>query len=454
VGATGVVIQQGNSAVTNFLFDNKVTWSPGSTFVFRDYTGGPAVSGRNYAMNVVFDSSGSAVNVGSINGTGTWTIQGDFTIGENVNFQFGTFTGTLDYQKSVIVGGTLGTTANAARSFTINSDRELLMQNAGTLNIASDQTVTISGSVRSTASAAQTSTIAGGSLSLGGGNRTFDVTAGTGNALLEIASVIADGGQTPGGLTKTGAGTLRLTSINTFTGPTSIEAGTLQFGAEASLASTLIIVKSQAFLDAKAKANETLQLNGGQTLQSGGTIDGNLVVANGATLAPGNSTGTTTTTGTTTLGPGGRFQFEINNPTLTGTAGSTTSGWDLLVTGALTITATVENPHVIDIVSLTAGQEPGELNGFNPAEPYEWRFVTASQETQNFNASVFSINTTNFFPNDWAAPGRGFSVGLATGDNTSLAIFYTPEPEAWLLAGLGLTATGWMARRRKATRNA
>jgi len=448
VGANGVVIQQGNSAVTNFLFDNKVTWSPGSTFVFRDYTGGPAVSGRNYAMNVVFDSSGSPVNVGSIAGSGTWTIQGDFTIGENVNFQFGNFIGTLDYEKSVIVGGTLGTTANAARSFTINSGRELLMQNAGTLNIASDQTVTISGSVRSTASAAQTSTISGGTLSLGNGNRTFDVAAGTGNAGLSISSVI-----TNGSLTKTGAGTLQLTSINTFTGPTTIDAGRLEFGADASLASAAILVNSQAVLDVRAKAAEGLSLASGQTLKGTGTIDGNLMVANGGVLAPGASVGTITQSGTTAFGPNGSFQFEINNATGTAGGGETFSGWDLLETGALVINATEANKFTINIVSLTTGdpqdQVPGATSNFNPAQPYEWRFVTASEEITTFNASVFSINTTHFLPSDWVAPGRGFSVGPATGSTTALAIYYTPEPDAWLLAGLGLAAAGWAGRRRK-----
>jgi len=452
VGAAGVVIQQGNSAVTNFLFDNKVTWSQGSTFVFRDYTGGPAVSNRNYAMNVVFDSSGSPVNVGSITGSGTWTIQGDLAIGENVNFTFGSFTGALDYQKNVIVGGTLGTTANAARSFTINSGRELRLENAGALNIAAGQTVTISGSVRSTASAAQIARISGGTLSLGGGTRTFDIAAGTGDALLEIGSVIADG-PAAGGLTKTGAGTLRLTSINTFTGPTSIEAGRLEFGPDAALASALIIVKSQAFLDARSLAEETLELNDGQTLQSGGTVEGNLVVGTGAVLAPGASTGTSVTTGTTTFGPGGGFQFEINDAL--GAAGSTTNGWDLLITGALEITATVDNPFEIDIVSMTTGvsQERGDVSNFTGGSPYEWRFVTASEEIQNFNASVFLINTTNFLPADWFGPGRGFSVGLGNyggGINNALVIYYTPEPTTWMLAVMGLASGGWLTRRRTA----
>ena len=455
VGATGTVIQQGNaSGVANFATDSDVTWTAGSTFIYRDYTNSPSVANQTYKMNLVFDGSGGSVAVGAISGATPWTVQGNLTIGENVGFNFGSFSGALDFQRNVIVGGTLGAT-NAARSFTINSGRELLLQNAGALAIASDQTVTISGSVRSTATAAQTARISGGTLSLGGGTRTFDVAAGTGNAILEIASVIADGGTTAGGLTKTGAGTLRLTNLSTFTGPTSIEAGTLQFGADASLASTLIIVKSQAFLDARAKADEALQLTDGQTLQSGGTIQGDLVVGTGAVLAPGASTGQTTTTGNATFGPGGSFQFEINDAT--GSAGSTTNGWDLLVTDSLTITATVQNPYEIDIVSLTAGdpQLAGEIVNFNKNAEYEWRFVTASQEIQNFNASLFTFRTNNFQNEFWSDARRGFSVRLASygvGVNNALVVSYTPEPEAWMLAGLGLAAGGWMVRRRKASR--
>jgi autotransporter-associated beta strand protein len=251
-----------------------------------------------------------------------------------------------------------------------------------------------------------------------------------------------------GTLVKSGTGILALTGSNAFTGTTRIDAGTLEFGAGASLASAVILVNSQAVLDVKAKT-EGFELGSGQTLKGTGRIEGDLVVANGGTIAPGASTGTTTQSGTFTFGGGGTFQFEINDAK--GTAGSTTNGWDLLVTDAVAFTATAENRFVIDIVSLTTGdpQVSGPVSNFNPAQPYEWRFVTASEEIANFNASVFSINTTLFQPNDWFLPGRGFSVGLASTGGPGLAIYYTPEPDAWLLAGLGLAAAGWAGRRRK-----
>jgi len=256
VGATGVVIQQGNGSLTNLLFSGTApSWAPGSTLIFRDFTLTPSVSNRTYGMNLVYESSGTTMNVGAISGAGAWTVQGDLTIGENVNFDYGSYSGNLTYSGDVIVGGVLGATTGA-RSFTIGSGKQLRLENAGTLNIAAGQTVTISGSVRTTATAGQNATIAGGSLSLGGGTRIVEVAAGTGSAGLTISSVVTDGS-----LTKTGAGVLRLTGSNTYEGETDVTAGGLVIDGTVA---GLVAVAEDAFI-------------GGA-----GTIGGNLAFASGA----------------------------------------------------------------------------------------------------------------------------------------------------------------------------
>ena len=167
VGATGTVIQEGNASVTNFLFSGAGTrtWEEGSTFIFRDFTLTPSVSNRTYEMNLVFESTGGTMNVGAISGGGAWTVQGDLTIGENVNFNFGTHSGALAFERDVIVGGTFGA-VNGVRSFTLNAGRELLLQNTGTVNIADGHTISVEGSIRTTATSDQEATISGGQISL------------------------------------------------------------------------------------------------------------------------------------------------------------------------------------------------------------------------------------------------------------------------------------------------
>ncbi|HLW92748.1 MAG TPA: autotransporter-associated beta strand repeat-containing protein, partial [Roseiarcus sp.] len=65
-------------------------------------------------------------------------------------------------------------------------------------------------------------------ISLGTGGGEFLVDAG---ATLTLSGVISSTGGSPGGLTKAGAGVLTLTGANSYTGGTTISAGTLQLGA-------------------------------------------------------------------------------------------------------------------------------------------------------------------------------------------------------------------------------
>lgn len=282
IGPTGTVIQQGNGSPTNFLFSGNTTWEEGSTFIFRDFTITPAVSSRTYAMNLVFDSSGSEINVGAISGGNPWTVQGDFTIGENVNFNYGTYGGNLDYQQSVIVAGTLGAT-NGARSFTINNGRELRLENSGNLNIAAGQTVTIEGEITHTATANQTAVISGGTLALGGGTRTVSVDAGTGNAALQIDSVIDNGG-----LNITGNGLLILTADNTFTGGINVDSGGLMIEGEHS-GSGLVSVADGARIGGGGSIAGSLTLQEGASLvfNPGKTlhVDGTLTLDNAFSIA-------------------------------------------------------------------------------------------------------------------------------------------------------------------------
>jgi len=121
----------------------------------------------------------------------------------------------------------------------------------------------------------------GGSISLGSGTLTSDDGATT-----VLASVITG----TGGLTKTGAGALNLTAINTYTGPTLVTGGRLAVN---------------------GSITSDVTVGAGGTLGGAGTIVGS--VTNSGLLAPGNSIGTLTVNGTLVMSAGSTYQVEANS---------------------------------------------------------------------------------------------------------------------------------------------
>ena len=98
----------------------------------------------------------------------------------------------------------------------------------------------------------------GGAVTLGSGRLTVDQATTT-----SFAGTIAG----PGGLTKTGPGTLILTGASTYTGGTEIDAGTLQLGAGGSLASTGVLLMTGGTFDLNGNDQTLAGLSG-----SGGAI--------------------------------------------------------------------------------------------------------------------------------------------------------------------------------------
>jgi len=93
-----------------------------------------------------------------------------------------------------------------------------------------------------------------------------------------------------GGLTKNGLGTLSLDGTNTYVGPTTINGGRL---------------------DVNGSITSDTTANTGTTLGGNGTITGDVFIADGATMAPGNSIGLTNIVGNYTQASGSIFELEI-----------------------------------------------------------------------------------------------------------------------------------------------
>jgi len=289
-------------------------------------------------------------------------------------------------------------------------------------------------------------------------------TIDTGTFAITVSAPLLAGGT--GGITKVGAGMLKLTGASTFTGRTVIAGGTLALGPVASLASSFIKAGDTPLGGGTFDVTDFtggLVLASGQTLGGHGTVLGNVVVANGAIVSPGGSIGTLDVAGTQTWGPAGRYLFEITN------ASSTPGvGWDMLTVDALAITATtgLNQQFIVDVQTLTNAADnaagPMVSGIWNPDYDYRWRFLVADTTTfnaTNFDPAWFTVNSSSsIFKNDVngafsVARGGIGGLGGATSAN-ELYVVYTaaPEPGALTLAAIGVAAAAWVRRRRRMAR--
>jgi hypothetical protein len=201
-----------------------------------------------------------------------------------------------------------------------------------------------------------------------------------------------------------------------------------------------------------AAGGGTVTANANGTLGGTGTI--NRAVTINGTVAPGDGgTGTGTGTGTLTVGntawnTNGTYRFEINNAT--GTAGSSSSGWDLL-TGVssgttLTVNATNTNKFTVRLVSLDAAQTPGNAQNFVNTDSYTWKIAQFDGGISGFALDKFTLDTTEFSN---SLGGGAFSLSA---DTNAIYVVFTPIPEPTAVFGIAAAGLGLvrLVRRRRA----
>jgi autotransporter-associated beta strand protein len=235
------------------------------------YTGNTAIaSGSTLALS----GQGSIANSAQVIDNGIFDISGA-AAGASIS--------TLSGTGSVALGGNTLTLTDASGEF------DGSIHGTGGLSIVSSESFTLSGSntytggtslMQGTLALASNLALGTGALSMSDGTTLALVTNGlevgntiaiSGNGAVDVASglsatlsgMISDGTQ-PGSLIKTGAGTLILAGANTYSGTTTISAGTLQVGHGGSTGSI-----SNTVVD-----NGSLVFDRSDDLTYGGTISG------------------------------------------------------------------------------------------------------------------------------------------------------------------------------------
>ncbi len=453
------------------------TISAGTLQIGDDGTSGSVLGNITNMGALAFNRSDSVAYTGAISGSGTLTKLGagmlTFTHAHTYSGPTTVSAGTLRLQNSIYSQGTIAGVVTVGSGGTLdlraqdifgnhtdNSNVRVtieaggLVTNGNFFNTFADLTLNggelragggegeiwpafqLKGTVSTGGSSASSITTTGASnsrIQIGnnnaGGFTTFDVAdaTGSGAADLTISAVLQNGRDSEAsfvasGLMKTGEGTLRLTGTNTYTGATTIEAGTL-------------------VVDGSIADSSLTTIGASGKLAGSGTV-GAVAILDGGTISPGNSPGILNT-GSETWNGGGSYVWELNSAT--GDAGT---NWDLLnITGTLALDGLdAGNPFTIIVTSLDAADHAGVAENFDPAQSYTWTLVTASSGITGFGVGNFAIDTSGF-----ANAPNSTRFSLST-DGNHLVLSYSavPEPGAYGVAlGIGLALLAIAGRRRK-----
>jgi len=386
------------------------------------YTGGTTISGGTLQIGdggSTGSLAGSVVNNSAlvVNRTGTLEMTGGIS-------GTGTFTKTGSANLTISADNTCsGTTTLSGGTVTLNSSAPF---GTGTL-VLDGAELSSSGTARTLANAV---TLFGDSTISGSQPVTFSgtVTLARNRDLTISNTVTLSGsiGETGGGrgLNKYGAGELRITGANTYSGGTYIGAGTVRINntTGSAFGTGAVTVAAGATLAGNGSFTGALQLNG--------------------IYSPGNSPGTASP-GATNWAGGGGYVWELNNASDAPGAKGVTYDW-MNIGGQLSIDSTSGSKFTIYVTTLTAGNAAGVTPGFTYGTTYHW-VIASGTSIANFSADKFTIDTSAFF-NDSANLG-GFTIAQS-GNDIVLNLTYVPEPGQWG-AILGATLLASTLRRRR-----
>jgi autotransporter-associated beta strand protein len=347
---------------------------------------------------------------------------------------------------------TIGGANNLTISSVVQGAGSLVKQGAGNLTLAGPSANTFSGGVTlssGTITAAKSGAfgtgaliVSGGTLNLGGFGQTVSslslsggTITGTGSLVSSAAYQLQSGtlNMSLGGgvsLTKSTPGTVTVSSANSYSGGTFINAGTLAV--------------NNALGSGTGPGN--VSINSGGTLAGTGSIGGMVTNRSGGTISAGWNIGQLNTGTQFWLG-GSTNRWEIRDAS--STAGV---GWDLLnISGSLNILAQSSNKTALDVVSFTLGGTSGGAANFDASQSYLWKIAQTTGGI-NFPAGENATTVFELMTGGFANPLNGGRFDLATSNGgRDLNLAYTPAiavPEPHMLAFITLATCAYIYGRR------
>lgn len=403
----------------------------------------------------------------TVTGAGSeWRLAGKLNVGYEA-------TGILHVENGGLVSsahgylgyysGSSGTVdvSGTGSQWTLSGDLYVGVSGSGSLSISADGSVTASGLFDQSVDGAtivdggtlsfshfQSATASLGTISLSDPAGGSALTVGADDGVTStFAGVIQDYSSGPGSIVKTGSNTVILSGNNTYTGGTTIEAGTLSVAGGDNLGTgTITFDGGTLALTSASSFDQPVSVGaGGGTLASGGvvtlsgdvTVDGPFAAANGlslsgtvngsgaftgavtvdGTLSPGHSPGTMSFENLT-LGDGSTLQIELG-----GTGQGV--GYDFV-----NVSGTAMLGGTLDVVW---------YDGFTASVGDTFNFLTGGSGV----TGSFGVTT---FPDLDAGLEWQFTQGTNTLSLT--AVSAVPEPATWsALAGLGMLGVALWRRR-------
>ncbi|MGB8853589.1 MAG: autotransporter-associated beta strand repeat-containing protein [Pirellulales bacterium] len=454
-GGGGYVIDSSGSGP--LVFTNGIAITGGTTTITGQKTWtlqGSYVGSANEIRGLISGSGAAAITK---SGAGTWKLSGTNTYAGITTISAGVLEVTTLANGGVASG--IGQTSNAATNLVFNAPSATLRY-SGTADVTTNRGFTLSSGAGGGATIESSgvgtlsfdNTVA---IAYGTTNQTRLLTLGGANSGANtFAKVLANNGTGTTSFTKAGAGTWILDAVNTYSGTTNVSAGRLQIGPNGSINnSSAISVSAGAAFDynaATALAIAPSLLGSGSanraTLGGNGTINAAVTLNNlGDTLSPGNSPGIMPF-GTSQTWNSFTYVWETNN--FVGTSAGTDFD-QIVITGSLNLTGGL-GAYLLDITSLTAGNAPGSVGGFDDITR-TWTILTTTGGITGFDAANWTLSTANFT----SSPATTGAWSLSQdGSNLVLSYVTVPEPAAIALAGIGVTAAAFSAARRRRRRSA
>jgi autotransporter-associated beta strand protein len=351
------ILQIGNGGTTGSIVGN-ATMANATTLIFNRSDAISFSGTLSGAGSLRKDGAGTLTLSSSNLYAGTTTVSAGVLRLDNANALPGGIGATGGSSALTINGGVIGLgNGNFSRGLGTTASTVQITGGGGFAAYGADRTVNLGGSSgTATWGSGSFITTAGGTfvlgaadatnmvtfqnpIALGASDRTVRVDNGSADVDATLGGVISGAG---GGLTKTGLGTLAMTAVNTYTGPTTVNGGVLAYGVTNALSDSTAVTVAGGGLnlgsydDTVASFTITSgslfgsgKLTAATYALGGGTVTGNVgggamtVTANSNLNGTADVTSVSLNAGALALGTAGRFTS--NQVALTGSSGASIS---------------------------------------------------------------------------------------------------------------------------------